>query len=159
MSTYLKQLEHVSWATSSVCKAVVYKGAGVVANEIKAGIHNLRVVSDKHALAAARKSVPTLISYSQREALRNSFGVAPITDKHGVVSTKLGFDGYNEIQTDRWPGGQPNQLIARACESGSTAMIKQPFMRPAERRSKDEALREMAQTADAEIQKIIGGNS
>ena len=159
MEQYLKQLENVAWATSDICKAVAYRGAEVVADEIKQGIKGLRVVSDKDALAAARKGEPTRISYSQRKALLESFGVAPIKDKYGAVSTKLGFDGYNEIKTDRWPNGQPNQMIARACESGSTAMLKQPFMRPAERKAKNEALQAMAKAADEEIKKITGGNS
>lgn len=159
MSQYIKQLENVAWATSDVCRAVVHKGAGIVANEIKRGIWDLRTVSDAEALAAYQKQQPTLISISQKRALIESFGVAPIQNKFGVVSTKLGFDGYNEIITERWPQGQPNQLIARSCESGSSAMKKQPFMRPAERRSKEEALREMAREADQMINEILGGNS
>ena len=159
MEQYLKQLENVAWATSDICKAVVYRGAAVVADEIKQGIKGLRTVSDAEAKANYQKRQPTLISVTQKRALEDSFGVAPIKDKYGVVSTKLGFDGYNEIKSDRWPNGQPNQMIARACESGSTAMLKQPFMRPAERKSKNEALQAMAKAADEEIKKITGGNS
>lgn len=157
MSEYIRELETVAWATSDICKAVVYRGAAVVADEIKAGIRGLRVVSDKEALAAWNKGVPSPICYTQKKGLLESFGVAHIQENYGIVSTKLGFDGYNEIQTERWPNGQPNQLIARACESGSTAMIKQPFMRPSQNRVKNKALDAMRDTADKELKKLTGG--
>lgn len=157
MSEYIRELENVAWATSDICKAVVYRGAAVVADEIKAGIRGLRVVSDKDALAAYQKGVPTLISYTQKKGLLESFGVARIQESYGYVSTKLGFDGYNEVITNEWPNGQPNQLIARACESGSVAMIKQPFMRPSQNRVKNKALDAMRDTADKELKKLTGG--
>ena len=49
------------------------------------------------------------------------------------------------------------QLIARACESGSVAMIKQPFMRPSQNRVKNKALDAMRDTADKELKKLTGG--
>lgn len=157
MSEYLKELDNVAWATSAICKAVVYKGAAVVADEIKRGIKGLQVVSDKHALAAYQRLDPTLISYTQKKGLLESFGVARIQESYGYVSTKLGFDGYNDVVTDEWPRGQPNALIARACESGSVAMLKQPFMRSAQNKAKAPALDAMQKTADAELKKITGG--
>ena len=44
---------------------------------------------------------------------------------------KIGFDGYNEVQTKTFPNGQPNALIARSIESGSSTREKTPFLRPA----------------------------
>lgn len=159
MTKYLKQLERVAWASKEVCQAAVYKGAEVVADGIKQGIWGLNTVSDAEARAAYQKSVPTLISVNQKRGLIDSFGIAPISDKYGVISTKLGFDGYNDIVTDRWPNGQPNALIARACESGSTAMIKQPFMRPTEKRVKKRAEEAMEEAADKKLQEILGGKN
>lgn len=157
MDAYIRQLEGLANGTEAVCKAAVYAGADVVADEVRAGLNSLRVVSDKAALAAWQKSEPTRISYSQRQALLDSLGVAPIRGKFGAWSTKVGFDGYNAIQTERWPSGQPNQLIARACESGSSAMLKQPFMRPTVNKSKARAEQAMAEAADKELKKLTGG--
>ena len=157
MDAYLAELRRLGENTAPVCEAAVYAGAKVVADEIKREIQSLRVVSDKHALAAWQKRVPTLISYTQKKGLLESFGVAPIQNRFGVFSTKCGFDGYNEIQTERWPNGQPNQLIARACESGSSAMLKQPFVRVAEKRVKQAALLAMEMAADKELKKLTGG--
>lgn len=159
ISKYIKQLESVAWASKAVCQAAVYKGAEVVADEIKKGIMELETVTDAEAKAAFQKSVPTMISVNQKRGLIDSFGIAPISDKYGVISTKLGFDGYNDIKTERWPNGQPNALIARACESGSTAMIKQPFMRPTEKRVRKRAEEAMEDAADKKLQEILGGKN
>ena len=157
MSQYLKQLENVSWATAEVCQAAVYAGADVVADEIRKGIDRLKANPDAYSLAAYQKLMPTYINVTQKRGLQESLGIAKISGKYGVYSTKIGFDGYNDIKTDRWPQGQPNQLIARACESGSEAMYKQPFMRPAISRAKNEALSKMAQAVDKKLKEITGG--
>ena len=75
----------------------------------------------------------------------------------GVYNAKVGFDGYNGIVTRRWPQGQPNVLIARACESGSSAMLKQPFARKAINGQKKRAQEAMGKAVNEEIDKITGG--
>lgn len=159
MSQYIKQLENVAWASKEVCRAAVYAGADVVADEMKREIQALDRVTDAEAMSAYREGRPTKISVSQKIGLVKSLGIAPIADKYGVVSTKIGFDGYNDVKTERWPNGQPNALIARACESGSSAMIKQPFVRPTVKRLEKTALEAMKQAADKELEKLTGGNS
>ena len=49
------------------------------------------------------------------------------------MNVKIGYDGYNNIVTERWPQGQPNMMIARAAESGTTFMQAQYFMERAVR--------------------------
>lgn len=157
MEAYLTELRKAGEATGPVCEAAVYAGAKVVADAIKQKIERLDRVSDDEALAAYQEQRPVKISVSQKIGLKESFGVTPIKNQYGVYSAKVGFDGYNSVKSKRWPKGQPNQLIARACESGSEAMYKQPFMRPAISRAKNEALSRMAQAADITIKKITGG--
>lgn len=159
MSQYIRQLENVAWASADVCKAAVYAGADVVANEIRRGIDGLRANPDVQALVAYNQQRPTYITVSQKNGLRRSLGIAKIQKKYGIVSTKIGFDGYNDVETDRWPQGQPNALIARACESGSVAMYKQPFMRPATKRAQNLCLFEMERAADKKLKEILGGNA
>lgn len=155
---YIDMLKGLDGNARELCEKVTYAGARIVANEIKKNLKNLETVTDAEALAAWRERRPTKISVAQKNDLIKSMGIAPITDKYGVIGTKIGWDGYNWVTTRRWWNGQPNRLIANVCESGSTAMLKQPFVRPAVERTKKEALAEMAKTADAEIKKIIGGN-
>lgn len=157
MEAYLSKLRRLGQATTPVCEAAVYAGAKVVADAAKQSIKSLERVTDAEAMAAWHDGRPVKISVSQKIGLAKSLGITPIRDKYGVVSAKIGFDGYNEIKTDRWPRGQPNQLIARSCESGSTAMVKQPFMRPTVNRVKNDALQAMEQAADRKLKEITGG--
>lgn len=157
MDRYIRQLENVANATTGICKAAVYAGAGVVVKEIAKGIEGLRANYDVYSMVAYNRGAPTYINIKQKKGLRDSLGIAKIQEKYGVVSTKIGFDGYNDIKTDRWPEGQPNAMIARACESGSSAMVKQPFVRPAVDRSEQQALSAMEEAADKVIKKTIGG--
>ena len=67
-------------------------------------------------------------------------GIAKMKRKEGgVFDVKLGFDGYNEVKTKKYPNGQPNAMIARSINSGSSYMRRQPFMDMTIRVSKDRA--------------------
>lgn len=155
---YLSELRKLEKGTDSVCKAAVYAGADVLADGIKEAILRLDRVTDAEAKAAWRAGEPVKISVGQKIGLAKSMGVTPIRDKFGHFDAKIGFDGYNDVKTDRWPQGQPNQLIARACESGSSAMLKQPFIRPTERRLREQVERAMEEAAENEMKKILEGS-
>lgn len=157
MEAYLTELRKAGEATGPVCEAAVYAGAKVVADAIKQKIEELDRVSDDEALAAYREQRPVKISVSQKIGLKESFGITPIRNKYGVYSAKVGFDGYNSVKSKRWPKGQPNQLIARACESGSSAMIKQPFVRPTLISVQQAAELEMTEAADKKLKEVTGG--
>ena len=158
INQYLDQLRKLEKGTDTVCKAAIYAGAGVLADGIRQELKSdTLVISDKAAMAAWNENKPTYISEKQRKGLLESLGVTPIRDTYGSFDAKIGFDGYNDIKTERWPNGQPNALIARACESGSSAMLKQPFIRPTEKRLKNAVYQAMDEAADKETQKIIGG--
>ena len=60
-------------------------------------------------------------------------------NENGYINVKLGFDGYNSVKTKKYPKGQPNALIARVTESGSSYRTKTPFIRPAVRATKKAA--------------------
>ena len=67
---------------------------------------------------------------------------------------KLGFDGYNKVKTRKYPQGQPNAMIARAVESGSSVRKKNPFIRRAVNDTQKQAVEKGKQVADEEIAKI-----
>ena len=159
MEAWLSELRKAGEATAPVCEAAVYAGAKVVADAIRSSTQGLDTVSDAEALANYQAQTPGKISVTQKNGLLKSLGVTPIRDKYGIFSAKIGFDGYNDIKSKRWPHGQPNQLIARACESGSSAMKKQPFVRPTVKRVQGAALIEMERAADQKLKEILGGNA
>lgn len=92
----------------------------------------------------------------QKEGLMQSLGIASMQDDGtGYLHVKIGFDGYNDIRTERWPNGQPNQMVARAVEGGTSWMEKNAFVRKAVNASKARAVEFMKQSVDKSTEKIM----
>ena len=154
---YELMLGKIGDASRDICGAAIYEGAKIIADEVKNNLNSLNVTTDELAMLKAKKGEPTYITQRAKEGLIKSFGVTPMSqDDDGIYNVKLGFDGYNDVKTKKWPKGQPNQLIARACESGSSAMIKQPFFREAVQKTKKKAESRMAEVLDEKIKKTGG---
>ena len=154
---YELMLGKIGDASKDICGAAIYEGAKIIADEVKANLESLKTVSDVDAIMAAKKEEATYLTIRAKIGLMKSFGVTPMQrDRDGIYNVKLGFDGYNDVKTKKWPKGQPNQLIARACESGSSAMIKQPFFREAVQKTKKKAESRMAEVLDEKIKKTGG---
>ena len=155
MEEYERKLSQLGARSGEVARKAVYAAAELVAGEIRAGIRGLRTTTATQAIINYHRGQPSYITEDQKEGLEESFGVARFRDDQGFINTKLGFDGYNRVVTKAWPKGQPNALIARSCERGSTAMIRQPFISRAVTRAKKQAETVMEQVFDEETQKIM----
>ena len=154
---YELMLGKIGDASKDICGAAIYEGAKIIADEVKNNLNSLNVTTDELAMLKAKQGEPTYITQRAKEGLIKSFGVTPMSqDDSGIYNVKLGFDGYNDVKTKKWTKGQPNQLIARACESGSSAMIKQPFFREAVQKTKKKAESRMAEVLDEKIKKTGG---
>ncbi len=94
------------------------------------------------------------IKQIQKKGLQDSFGVTPIGARDGVYDVHLGWDGYNGIQSNRWPQGQPNPMIARSVNSGTSFLRAYPFIDRARRKYAKEAEKVMEETIAEEIGKI-----
>lgn len=157
LKDYELMLSRLESGSEEIAGKAIYAGAKIIADQVKENLNQLNTSTQQIAMISAREEKPTYITDTAKDALINSFGITPMQkDADGMYNVKLGFDGYNSIKTKKYPKGQPNQLIARACESGSTAMIKQPFMRDAINKSKRAAVNKMAEVLDAEIKKKAG---
>lgn len=118
----IRTLEAIDDQVIPVFKEAVFDGAGIVADEVKArleqNLNSPRSVSHRGGKFDRKTTEPT-------GDLLKSFGVAPIRrDENGNVNTKVGFHGYDRK-------GVPNQVKARAMESGTSKLKKRPFVRPA----------------------------
>lgn len=133
LDKYVAQLERLGKKTDTVISEAVYEMAKVVADEVKANLIALPSVPDTEGLKAfasePQQKIP--ITKAQKWGLVHSFGIASLRNEGGFVHVKIGFDGYNEVKTKTFPNGQPNALIARSIESGSSTREKTPFLRPA----------------------------
>ena len=154
LDDYVLKLSSIKDNTREIAGKAIYAGAEVVANQVKSNLSTLNTTDDSLALVAYSKKTPTYLTVRAKVGLIKSFGVTPmLLDSDGYYNVKLGFDGYNDVITKKHPKGQPNRLIARSCESGSSAMIKQPFMRSAVNTSRKNAETKMAEILDKEIKK------
>lgn len=130
----------------------VYDGAAVVADEIRKSLE--RVPTDEgYGTESAPARGP---KKAQKKGLYESLGITSMQDDGtGYLNVKIGFDGYNDIVTQRWPRGQPNQMVARAVESGTTWMQKNDFVRRAVASSRKRAIEAMKKAVDKGIEKIM----
>lgn len=143
--------------TPEICGRAIHEGAKIVADEVAAELNALNTTTDAIAMANWKAKKPSYLTKRAKEGLIKSFGITPMQqDKDGIYNVKLGFDGYNDVKTKRWPKGQPNAMIARACESGSSAMHKQPFFRLSVQKTRKKAETRMAEILDEEIKKTGG---
>ena len=123
------KLSRLSTESNRIAKQAIYAGAKVVADEIKSNLEG----------ALSPEATGDLV---------DSFGITTISrDRDGNWNAKLGFDGYDR-------NGVPNQLKARALESGTSKQTKRPFVRPAVNRTRKIAQAEMARVIDEEINKL-----
>lgn len=160
LEEYGKALEALGEKSDEIVKQVVYKGGGIMADAIKAGLKTIPVEE------GPMKGLPPYgtpenpiegISRLQKGELLDAFGVSPIQKFSNDINVKIGFDGYSKIKTKKYPKGIPLQLIARSVESGTSFRKKFPVIRKAVNRTKKKMLEIMEQEADKLIKKEIGG--
>ena len=152
LNDYELMISRLSKNAADIAGRAIYTGAGIVADEIKSGIQSLPVV---RGYGTAENPLPGGVTQPQKQGLLNGLGIAPLQDDGGYLNVKIGFDGYNRTKTKDYPRGQPNQLVARGVESGTSWKQKHPFVRPAINRSRKRAEAAMAEALDKEIEKIV----
>lgn len=148
---YIAQLQKLNTNTDEIIGKAIYAGAGVVADAVKQNIQALPVIT---GYGTTEKPLPGGVTSVQKSGLLDGFGISHMQETKGYLNVKLGFDGYNRTKTEKYPQGQPNQLVARGVESGTSWKQKKPFIRPATTRSRKAAETEMKRVLDEEIEKI-----
>lgn len=152
IDNYIKQLNKLQQSTKDdVIGKTVYAGAAVVADAVKDAIRALPVGSGH----AAQGELVDTVTLPQKEGLLDGFGISRMKDDDGFVNVKLGFAGYNATRTDKYPQGQPNALIARAVNSGTTFRKKTRFVDKAVNSAKKAAEAAMDAACNREIEKIM----
>lgn len=154
LEEYANKMAKLDDGNKRIIEDAVYAGANVVADKVRDNLEAAFAVDDKYNLHAYKTGGKYRLSKTQKRGLLESFGVTKVQDKNGFYHVKGGFDGYNEVKTEKYPNGQPNQLIAGVVESGSTYMKKQPFIRPAVNATKKLARKKMQEVFDKKAEKI-----
>ena len=154
LNDYELMISKLSKGVDDIAGKAIYAGAGIVADAIKENIKDLPIV---RGYGTKENLLPGGVTAPQKAGLINGLGISPMQNDAGFLNVKIGFDGYNATKTDKYPQGQPNQLVARGVESGTSWKEKKPFIRPAINASKSRAEAEMARILDQEIEKITKG--
>lgn len=147
----IEQYQKLEASTEEVIGKAIYNGAGVVMRKVETAVNGI-TTDDRYGTPERPTVGPSSI---QKLGLIYSLGISKMRNDNGFRNVKIGFDGYNRVKTKAWPSGQPNLMVARAIESGTSWMQKQPFMRKAETSAKGPCEQVMAETVDKEIQKIV----
>lgn len=146
LDEYLSKLGNLEFSAEEQCKRAIYDGADIVADAVKASIDTIPERSGGSARG---------VYDDQRAGLKAGMGIASFKNDNGYLNVKVGFDGYNSHVTKSFPRGQPNEMIARALEKGTSFSPATPFVNKAVNRVKAQAEAKMQKTLDAEIKKIM----
>lgn len=154
---YAKVLATLGNESEEIVKSAVYKGAAIVADEIKSGINSIPIQEGNNGLPPVGTPENKLygISRKQKGDLMDSFGLAPMENDGDYIQTKAGVDGYGSIPTKKYPGGVPNVMLMRSIESGTSFRDKHPVFRQATNRARKRAEEAMKNEIDNQMQKYF----
>lgn len=151
LEEYARKLSDLALRSRDVGEQALYAGASVLADQIRHNLEAVPTIPNTSADEPYTSGVPE----GQKQALLDGFGISGLRDDDGYLNLKLGFDGYNNIKTRKYPKGQPNAMIAASVESGSSVQRKFPFVRPAINQKEKECIDAIAAVIDKEIAKIM----
>lgn len=152
LDEYLVKLSRLEQAAKEeICGQAIHQGAGIVADAIR---EELKKLSTDESFGT-REHPAKGIKAVQKNGLLKSLGITGMREDNGFLNVKIGFDGYNKVKTARWPKGQPNQVVARAAESGTSWLQKSPFVRVGVRKSKTQAVQAMSASVSRSIKTIM----
>lgn len=152
---YCLKLSALAAGSEEIATRALFEAADVVADKVRANIEGLPEENFRYLTG---DDIFDGVPPTQKKDLLDSFGVTPIQrDANGVLTVKIGFDGYGRFPTKTYPNGLPNQLLACSIESGSSWRRKHPFVRPAVTATRKEALEVMQKVIDEETEKIMKG--
>lgn len=135
---YIDKLDRLTDKTEGIMKQALFVGAGKIADSVRSGIGGVPV-DDEYANGHDKRSG---IRSDQKDELESGLGIAKMETKNGSVDTRVGF---------RMGAAQ----IARKVESGTSYMVKHPFIRQACNSARQSAIEEMKRVFEEETQKIM----
>lgn len=152
LEEYELRISRLGKNTEKIAGAAIYEGTKIVTDQIAKNIKALPIVD---GYGTPEDKLPGGVTTIQKGGLLDGLGIATMQNDAGYLNVKIGFDGYNAMKTSKYPQGQPNQLVARGVESGTSWKQKHPFVRPAINASRKRAEAKMAEVLDEEIKKTM----
>lgn len=149
LSAMLARLEGKA---QDVASGALFDGAGVVADAMKAAVNSIATEEFHYAAGGDKRYA----SPDEKAALMGKSGIAKFDKGGDEVNTLIGISGAAGYAT---VGGKPKavRLIARAINSGTSFMHKQPVFRKAASGSQGAAKAAILAKAEQMFNEIIGG--
>lgn len=152
LASYEKALSQLEMRVKDqVVGSAIYDGANLLADAIRADVEDLRIDNRSYSGGGKLMGPKT----KQVLGLMQSLGISPMRTEDGVSNVKIGFDGYNDIKTKLWPQGQPNAMVARSIERGTSFMEAQPIFKRVTARMRKPVQEAMGKSVDKSIEKIM----
>lgn len=143
---YIGELTAILDNSTETAGRMVYQGAGIVADELK---RRIQQIPERSGEGSRQRGITDI----ERAGLNDSLGISRIRNDEGFYNEKIGFDGYNNFVTKKYPKGHPNSMVARTIESGTSWLQKTPFIAPAVSASRGRAEEAMEKIFDNSIKK------
>lgn len=155
LDSYMAKLSALEKSADAIVETTVKAGARIAADAMRAEIENLPTSEhDGKPWFGTPGHLARGPSQAQKQGLLDSLGITSVGDDGtGFINAKVGFDGYNSVRSKQWPNGEPNLLVARAVNSGTSFMEAHPFAKTAYSKSSQKARREMKKTAEKALDK------
>lgn len=147
----IRKINNAEKNSSKIVGKAIYEGANIAADALKKSVQDLPLDERHGSPDAPLNGIKKL----QRIGLEKGLGIAPMQDDKGFQNVKIGFDGYNLIKTKKYPNGQPNAMIARATESGTSFSQKIPFIRSTLKNIRTSVKKKMSDVFLKESEKIL----
>ena len=156
LDTYIATLEQLAGpALDADMKRAIYEGAGVMMDAVKAEVNALPVY------AGFKRGTPENkiegVSIAQKKGLMDGLGISRMRYDGDFLNAKIGADGYNSVVTWTWPQGQPNAMIVRSLEAGTSFLKRSPIITRAVRKARAKTEKTMADTYDKALRQRLGG--
>lgn len=135
IDTFISDLEKYEAYAEEFSKRAIWEGARIVTDDIRKSIQSLNTVDGR-------------VKDYEKEGLLEGLGIATMKNSGDVIDTKIGMDGYNHHPTKKYPKGQPNAMIARSIEKGTSFRRPTPFISTAVERSSQAAVAAMSAEFD-----------
>lgn len=149
----LRQLE-IALENEELLKDAVWAGAQPVADEVRRNIEMIRPGDlVKTSSGWLYRTGPTP---EAKQAMLDGLGIAPPrVPNPGEADTKVGFDGFFGPRTARHTRGYSIKMEAYSWEHGTSYQAKIPFIRPAIKNTRKEAVAEMDKAIADGLKKIF----
>ena len=151
IDNYIDKLQNCADKTENIIKRSAWEGARVVMDAVKAEANGIPT----HGSTKGSTGIVNGLTPTQKAGVIASLGIAHFRQDGNFLNVKIGSDGYNTVYTKKYPKGQPNAMLIRSLESGTSFRNPYPFVSRAVSKTRGKSIEAMRKQCDEEIKKIM----